>query len=80
VPYRTVARWAKAFNEGRQNVADMRRPGRPGVSEGVVYALSALLESDSWAGPRDRIIAYDRASHSEGTPGHEKNCTMMGSA
>ncbi|PNF34898.1 hypothetical protein B7P43_G01407 [Cryptotermes secundus] len=24
----------------------MRRPGRPSVSEGVVYALSALLESD----------------------------------
>ncbi|PNF42584.1 hypothetical protein B7P43_G04699, partial [Cryptotermes secundus] len=46
VPYRTVARWVKAFNEGRQNVADMRRPGRPSVSEEEVYALSALLESD----------------------------------
>jgi hypothetical protein len=30
LPYRTVARWVKAFNEERQNVnvADMRRPGR----------------------------------------------------
>ncbi|PNF40417.1 hypothetical protein B7P43_G01585 [Cryptotermes secundus] len=46
LPYRRVARWVKAFNEGRQNVADMRRPGRPSVSEEEVYALSALLESD----------------------------------
>ncbi|PNF24299.1 hypothetical protein B7P43_G11904 [Cryptotermes secundus] len=45
LPYRTVARWIRAFNEGRQNVADMRRPGRPSVSE-EVHALSALLESD----------------------------------
>ncbi|PNF41596.1 hypothetical protein B7P43_G11561 [Cryptotermes secundus] len=29
LPYRTVATWVKAFNEGRPNVADMRRPGRP---------------------------------------------------
>ncbi|PNF20332.1 Profilin [Cryptotermes secundus] len=39
----------KAFNEGRQNVADMfllGRPGRPSVSEEEAYALSALLESD----------------------------------
>ena len=43
--YRTVARWVKAFNEGRQNVADMRWPGRPSVSE-EVCALSALLDSD----------------------------------
>ncbi|PNF37862.1 hypothetical protein B7P43_G07420 [Cryptotermes secundus] len=45
LPYRTVASWVQAFNEGRQNVADMRRPGCPSVSE-EVYALSALLESD----------------------------------
>ena len=42
LPYRTVARWLKAFNEGRQNVADMR----PSVSEEEVYALTALLDSD----------------------------------
>ena len=46
LPYRTVARWVKAFNEGRQNVADVRRPGRPSVSEEEVYALTALLDSD----------------------------------
>ena len=39
LPYRTVARWVKAFKEGHQNVADMRRPGRPSVSEEEVYAL-----------------------------------------
>jgi len=41
-----VARWVKAFNEGCQNVADMRRPGRRSVSEEEVYALTALLDSD----------------------------------
>ncbi|PNF39245.1 hypothetical protein B7P43_G17337 [Cryptotermes secundus] len=46
LPYRTVARWVRAFNKGRQNVTDMRQPGRPSVNEGEVYALSALLESD----------------------------------
>jgi len=46
LPYRTVARWVKAFNEGRQNVADMRRPGRPSVSEEEVCAFTALLDSD----------------------------------
>jgi len=46
LPYRTVARWVKVFNEGRQNVADMRRPGHPNVSEEEVYALTALLDSD----------------------------------
>ena len=45
LPYRTVTRWVKAF-EGRQNVADMRRPGRPSVSEEEAYALTALLDSD----------------------------------
>jgi len=41
-----VARWVKAFNEGRQNVADIRRPGRRSVREEEVYALTALLDSD----------------------------------
>ena len=44
--YRTVARRVKAFNEGRQNVADMCRPGRPSVGEEELYALTALLDSD----------------------------------
>ncbi|GBN55799.1 hypothetical protein AVEN_199325-1 [Araneus ventricosus] len=38
---RTVARWVTAFNKGRQNVTDMRRPGRPSVSEDEVYAVAA---------------------------------------
>ncbi|PNF37863.1 hypothetical protein B7P43_G07421 [Cryptotermes secundus] len=46
LPYTTVASWVQAFNVGRQNVADTRRPGCPSVSEEEVYALSALLESD----------------------------------
>ncbi|GBM98206.1 hypothetical protein AVEN_268136-1 [Araneus ventricosus] len=46
LPYRTVARWVKAFNEGCQNVVDMRRPGRPSVSEEEMYAVATLLDSD----------------------------------
>ena len=65
-------------------MADMRRPGRPSVSEEEVYALTALLDSDRRHTirelARDRISAYDCASHSEGTPGREKNCITMGSA
>jgi len=41
-----VAWWVKAFNEGHQNVADMRRPGHTSVSEEEVYALTMLLDSD----------------------------------
>ncbi|PNF32274.1 hypothetical protein B7P43_G16951 [Cryptotermes secundus] len=52
LPYRAVAMWAKAYNEGRQNVADMCRPGHPSVCEEVVFALSALLESD----PRQQTV------------------------
>ena len=33
--YRTAAWWVKAFRDGRQNVTDMPRPGRPAVSEDV---------------------------------------------
>ncbi|GBM88538.1 hypothetical protein AVEN_40714-1 [Araneus ventricosus] len=36
----------KSLRRGRQNVADMRRPGRPSVCEEEVYALAALLDSD----------------------------------
>ena len=41
-----MARWVKAFNEERQNVADIRRPVRPSVSEEEVNVLTALLDSD----------------------------------
>ncbi|KFM70806.1 Mariner Mos1 transposase, partial [Stegodyphus mimosarum] len=46
LPYRTVARWVKAFNEGHPNVADMLRPGRPSVSDADVQAVAALMDSD----------------------------------
>ena len=39
LPYRTVARWVKAFNEGRHNVADMRRSGRSSVSDEELYVV-----------------------------------------
>jgi hypothetical protein len=29
LPYRTVARWVKWFNEGRDSIQDSRRSGRP---------------------------------------------------
>ncbi len=78
-----MARWVKAFNEGRQNVADMRRPGRPSVSEEEVYALTALLDSDRRHTIRELAretgLAHTTVLH-KGTPGHEKNCITMGSA
>ncbi|KAJ4437760.1 hypothetical protein ANN_13698 [Periplaneta americana] len=43
---RTVARWVQAFNEGRDRVKNMARPGRPSVSEEEVQAVSALLDND----------------------------------
>ncbi|GFV58724.1 HTH_48 domain-containing protein [Trichonephila clavipes] len=36
-------RWV---NEGRQNMADMHRPGRPSVSKAKVHAVAALIDSD----------------------------------
>ena len=45
-PYRTVARWVRIFNEGRDNVEQMARPGRPSVSEEDVETVSALLDTD----------------------------------
>ena len=41
LPYRTVARWAAAFQRGRVASADMRRTGRPitvrtDVARGVI--------------------------------------------
>ena len=49
LPYRTVARWIRAFNEGRDNVEHMARPGRPNVSEEDVEAVSVLLRHRSTA-------------------------------
>ena len=67
-------------------MADMRRPGRPSVSEEEVYALTAFPDSDRRHTIRELARetglehTTDCASHSEGTPGHEKNCITMGSA
>ncbi|KAG8238244.1 hypothetical protein J437_LFUL018307 [Ladona fulva] len=46
LPYRTVARWVKAFNEGRQTVADMHQAGRPRVSEEEVHTVATLVDID----------------------------------
>ena len=46
LPYRMVARWVRAINEGHDNVEHMARPGRPSVSEEDVEAVSALLDTD----------------------------------
>ncbi|KAJ4433303.1 hypothetical protein ANN_15562 [Periplaneta americana] len=43
LPYRTVARWLRAFNEGRDRVENMVRAGRPSVSEEEVQAIFALF-------------------------------------
>ncbi|KAJ4440641.1 hypothetical protein ANN_08788, partial [Periplaneta americana] len=46
LPYRTVARWVRALNEGRDRVENMARPGRPSASEEEVQAVSLLLDND----------------------------------
>ncbi|KAJ4449753.1 hypothetical protein ANN_01157 [Periplaneta americana] len=38
LPYRTVERWVRAFNEGREIVANVARPGRPSVSDEQVHS------------------------------------------
>ncbi|GFW62337.1 HTH_48 domain-containing protein [Trichonephila clavipes] len=47
LPCRTVERWVKEFNEGRQNVADMHRLGYPSVSEAEVRALTTRTVIDA---------------------------------
>ena len=46
LPYRTVAWWVKAFRDGRENVTDMPRPGRPAVSVDDVHNVNALVLAD----------------------------------
>ena len=50
LPYRTVARWVRAFNEGRDRVENMARPGRLSVSEEEVQAVSTLLDTVTFFG------------------------------
>ncbi|KAJ4433317.1 hypothetical protein ANN_15576 [Periplaneta americana] len=46
LPYKTVARWVRAFNDCRDRVENMARLGRPSVSKEEVQAVSTLLEND----------------------------------
>ncbi|KAJ4450655.1 hypothetical protein ANN_02084 [Periplaneta americana] len=46
LPYRTVARWVKAFREGRDAVQDNLRTGRPRVEDNTVQLLAPLLDAD----------------------------------
>ncbi|KAJ4432765.1 hypothetical protein ANN_21404 [Periplaneta americana] len=46
LPHRTVARWVRAFKEGRKNVSNMPRSGHPPVSDEDVHTVSALVEMD----------------------------------
>lgn len=45
LPYQTVARWVKAFEKGRQNMADIRRLSSSSVGEDA-HALTTLLDSN----------------------------------
>ncbi|KAJ4438021.1 hypothetical protein ANN_13960 [Periplaneta americana] len=44
--YRTVARWVKAFREGRDAVQDNLRTGRSRVEDNTVQLLASLLGAD----------------------------------
>ena len=46
LPYRTVARWIKAFREGRDAVQDNLRTGRSHVENNTVQLLASLLDAD----------------------------------
>ena len=62
LPYRTVARWVKAFRAGRQNVTDQPRPGRPSATEAQVSSVAKLLETDRWWTIRE-LACETRLSH-----------------
>ena len=75
----------KALYEGRENVADLRRPGRPSISE-EVYSLKALLDSDRRHTirklARETGLAHTTVLHilKECEAQHEKNSITMDSA
>ncbi|KAJ4437127.1 hypothetical protein ANN_17262 [Periplaneta americana] len=46
LPYRTMARWVKAFREGRDAVHDNLRTGRPRVEDNTVQLLVSMLDAD----------------------------------
>ena len=46
VPIHTVARWVKAFREGRAAVQNNLRTGRPHMGNGKIQLLTSLLDAD----------------------------------
>ena len=46
LPYRTVARWVRAFKEEHENVSNMPWSGHPPVSDEDVHIVSALMKMD----------------------------------
>ena len=46
LPYRTVARWVKAFREARDAVQDNLQTGRPHVERNIVQLLATVLDAD----------------------------------
>ena len=46
LPYRTAARWVRAFRERRDAVQDNLRTGRPHVENKLVQVLAFLLDTD----------------------------------
>ncbi|KAJ4434378.1 hypothetical protein ANN_22938 [Periplaneta americana] len=67
LPYRTVARWVKAFREGRDGVQNKLRTGRPRVEDNTVQLLAWMLIADGLRKVRPTqsavmemfIVAYD---------------------
>ncbi|GBM64233.1 hypothetical protein AVEN_213652-1 [Araneus ventricosus] len=46
LPYRTVARWVKAFRAGRNEAADLHRTGRKSIPQHQIDIVSDLLSID----------------------------------
>ena len=46
LPQHTLARWVKAFREGRDAVQDNLRTGRPLVTNNTLQLLASLLDPD----------------------------------
>ncbi|PSN31068.1 hypothetical protein C0J52_24188 [Blattella germanica] len=83
LPYRTVARWVKAFNAGHNRVEHMPRPDRPSVSEEDVEHLSAQLDIDRRQTVRELALeiglSHMTVSHFKDTPQNAKNCISVSS-
>ena len=82
LPYRTVARWVRAFNEGCDKVEHMARPGHPSISEEDVEAVSTLLDTDRRLTVRELALeiglSHMSVSYCKETPGNANNCLSVG--